>query len=456
MKVISPTRQRKSPYFIYAFAIALPLLVPRPSVAQECAILSFTSEGALTFWASATNLSCGLQYRAGPEAQSCWHRAPGSFWNFTNKTLVTTIQIPVGDIESDRVFFRVACSTNHSLIPPAVSIFSSWEVVDCILTNNATEALVYEASPIYGPKGVVVVYGVWTNGLNDINSGYIAALTGPSLSSLTRHGPVFQADSDTNAWDSGFVSPGRIYTENGTNFMFYFASTNKLGFEGGYLAIGVAYSTNGLDWTRGPNNPIIEPFYATTAGTNFVKCYVMSCLKVGDKYFGFYNGTRWLGNGHVREEIVCAYADNILGPWTATPQKPIIVNSNGLDSVVADPVVFPLNEGGWGMTFREWYTGQKSRPAFAWSCDLTNWFGRDLNGNYGVTWNSSHPLVVPGTTELYGSGFLEDAGPAMLMDDLTHIYLLRPSKVPDCNAPVWRMGGGDNVRAYLRTPATYP
>ena len=68
-------------------------------------------------------------------------------------------------------------------------------------------------------------------------------------------GAVLTPSADPNAWDSGSVySPSVIY--DGSNFELWYTGMNE-----SYLTpqIGFATSSDGANWTRSPNNPVLVP-----------------------------------------------------------------------------------------------------------------------------------------------------------------------------------------------------
>jgi len=323
--------------------------------------------------------------------------------------------------------------------PRALTLLSSWDVVDCILTNSGIETIMYEASVFNTPKSIEVIYGVWTNGFASPNRGYIAAAVGANLHSLTKIGPIISPGL-AGQWDSAFVSPGRIWQESGTNYLTYFGGTNLLGFERPPSNIGIAYSTDGTNWTKAPANPILTVGPATWEDSHL---YVSSPIKKGTNYFWFYNASGTAGSDGI-EKIGLAVSTSILGPITKV--GPVIEEGFGAQFTFAsDPQIVALNEGLWGMLFRATTNliGEgRSGIATAYSLDLTNWFGSNTLGDFRVTLRSYHPLVDAETTELYGGGFFEDNGSAILMDDLHHVFVLRPTQTD--LIPPGRLGSGAN------------
>lgn len=303
---------------------------------------------------------------------------------------------------------------------PELSLLSSWDVVDCILTNGGGETLVYEGNLMTLPKGVMLLYGVWYNGISSTtNWGTINAAVGRSLATgLTKIGPILEPE---DSWEAFGVSPGRLYYENGTNYLTYFG-TPEAGFEKGETAIGIAYTTDGTNWTKYANNPVLE---VSESGWDSVKLYVSSIFKHEGVYYLFYNAY----NGSL-EQIGFATGPTMFGPWTKHSGNPVIPDP----FIAADPNVFRLKSGGFGMTYRtiSQFGSVPSVPGTSWSRDLTNWFAHGVTEAPGhtnsITYRSFHPSLNPASAQLYGGGMFEDGGPAMLMDDLSKIFVLRPTK----------------------------
>jgi hypothetical protein len=258
-------------------------------------------------------------------------------------------------------------------------------------------------------------YGAWQYVSGQVRTGSIAAAFGSNWDSIKKHGTVLT--NSASGWDSGYVSGPRLYQEGGTNYLFYFGGTGY-SFEEFPSKIGVAFSTDGTNFTKHTANPILD--LGTNGKFDATTLYTFNVLKRGNLYYGFYNAY----NGMRLESIGFATANSILGPWLKYPGNPVVTYPGPPNdfSVASDANVFPLDEGGWGMIFRTYVgtsTPGKSTLASAFSPDLTNWTA--------VTTMNWHNAIAPGPSELYGTWLFDDNGPTLLADDLSHIYRLRPT-----------------------------
>jgi hypothetical protein len=203
----------------------------------------------------------------------------------------------------------------------------------------------------------------------------------------------------------------RPYQEGGTNYLFYSGSTNWHHIEGPPGRIGVAWSLDGTNFTKYSGNPVFTP----SKWWNSTFAYCFHVVKVGPaSYRAYYNG---IGGG--TEAIGLAVATNIFGPWTEVGEGSVV--SNALPTITADPMVFPLRDGGWGMVMHSTtlpYNVGEYVVHTAYSADGTNWTAPARITYTNLTGDSV--LVAPGY-------YFEDNGPALL----TGQYLARPVNAGD-------------------------
>lgn len=294
-------------------------------------------------------------------------------------------------------------------------MFTSWELTQKILTTNAN----YDAgglrvsSIIYDRDGLIrMYYAGYSNSLHvGANSaGRIIGAFGTSIDALGKHGVVVDRGT-AGQWDSGNIGSARIFnfgTE--TNYMYYFASTNTT-FETGWQGCGVAYTTNGTNFTKYSGNPILN--IGTGGSWDAVAIqgghYV---VKYNGIYYLFFSGKNAGGD----ESVGLAFSDSPLGPFTKYSGNPI---ANHPSQIAVEPSVFPLGENrGWAMV-----TGDGAYAMYWHSVDLTNW-----------THESNIEIVDPTGQFGQGSGagyspfLFWDNGPVFLMDDTASIYVLRPKQ----------------------------
>lgn len=104
-------------------------------------------------------------------------------------------------------------------------------------------------------NGVYYQFYVGVDSLRTHNR--IGVATSTDLLNWTKYGgnPIFQETGVIGDWDGGFVQPGAIVLKDGIYYMFYFA--RPLG-GASSVNIGIATSTDLLNWTRYSDAPVIS------------------------------------------------------------------------------------------------------------------------------------------------------------------------------------------------------
>ena len=91
--------------------------------------------------------------------------------------------------------------------------------------------------------------------------------------------PVLYPGS-SNSWDSKSVQPGAILKENGIYKMYYFGYSDEYD----NWHVGLATSVNGINWTKRP-----QPIIYGTYGWEF-QLVISALVKINDTYFLYYTG----------------------------------------------------------------------------------------------------------------------------------------------------------------------
>ena len=122
-------------------------------------------------------------------------------------------------------------------------------------------------------------YKMWYGGQRDPEVTYDAKIgyaTSADGETWTKDGsnPVFEGDA--GEWDGDNVGYPSVIKENGTYYMWY------SGHDGAWKGIGLATSTDGIDWTRSGNNPVVT----NESGGYAYQCHVIA---VGSEYWMLYN-----------------------------------------------------------------------------------------------------------------------------------------------------------------------
>jgi len=163
-----------------------------------------------------------------------------------------------------------------------------------------------------------------------------------------------------SGWDVYMIADPSVLYENGVYMMWFHGHP----YEGSHARIGVANSTDGVNWTKYSGNPII----ASSRPWEESHVYLMSVIKDNGVYKMWYTGRSYLG-------AKIGFANSTDGfSWTKYVGGPVLDAGLGVswDSKhVAEPSV--IKEGS---TYKMWYRGQNgtiSQIGYATSPDGLNW-----------------------------------------------------------------------------------
>jgi predicted GH43/DUF377 family glycosyl hydrolase len=171
------------------------------------------------------------------------------------------------------------------------------------------------------------------------------------------------------------------------------------GYDGGAYRIGYAISTNGINWTKNPGNPILN--LGTGGSWDDAGLLDSMVVKNGSKYLMWYSGSdgsTWrIGHATSNDGLV----------WTKSAINPVFSlgpmwwESNHVQS---PGVLFN------GVNYEMWYTGSNSfssRIGHATSPDGINWTRSPGNPTFnlgpGGTWDDGH--LSSASTILYGGRY---------------------------------------------------
>ena len=243
-------------------------------------------------------------------------------------------------------------------------------------------------------------YHMWYTGSQSLGStpaiGYATSTDGISWTKDTLNSPVFAA-GEPGQWDAGGVYSVSILLKNDTLHMWYGG--------GSFGQIGYATSPDGINWTRNPNNPVLNPGAPGSWDDQAVQQPVV--LLDGDTLRMWYHGTRDFNIFKI------GYATSLDGVvWTKNADNPVL-EVGGLSEwdsrTTWSPFVIKKDT-----MFQMWYTGssdgQRGSIGYATSID-------------GVTWTkfNSNPVLGfgnPGEWDIDGIG-----SPTLVFNDPTyHIW----------------------------------
>lgn len=239
------------------------------------------------------------------------------------------------------------------------SLFSAWNSGTLLLSLSGSGNEVSHLSEA-SIGSIGTKYGLFYSSYDSGTTGRISAAYGSLLNGFVKHGVVLAPTAAS--WDSGLIGGVTHFRENGTNYLYYFGGTNFGAFEAEPLHAGVAYSTDGTNYTKYASNPIMT---VEQVGGSCITVYTWFTKRIATGYLGFFNAKHSSG---VTERIHLASATNPLGPWTYVGE--IYHHTNA--TVTSDFTVADLSEGGYIGAY--WIiTNGFARSSFAFSDNLTNW-----------------------------------------------------------------------------------
>ncbi len=183
------------------------------------------------------------------------------------------------------------------------------------------------------------------------------------------------------SWDSGDVQVGSVLYDGSTYRMWYMGTT---GFQENHK-IGLATSTDGVSWTRHPNNPVISsPSWATA---------------YSDPYVVLKDGIYWM---YFIGFAQCGVTDGLVH-WCVG----LATSTDGVNwALYPTPILLPGPAGSWdsanllrpvalfdGMKWHMWYTGQPHMgglPGESWSIGYAT-------SQDGISWTRfpQNPILTP-------------------------------------------------------------
>ncbi|MGW8317526.1 MAG: hypothetical protein ACWGNV_18155, partial [Bacteroidales bacterium] len=226
------------------------------------------------------------------------------------------------------------------------------------------EHLDYIGSVIFTDNSYMMWYSAWS--ASDIEA--VGLATSEDGITWTRNGnnPVFEIGPE-GSWDDTYVSCGDVTLVNDTFHMWYTGWTGTWN----QSAIGHAYSIDGINWTRDPENPVLTLEMEGSIDNGWI--WIDEVVFDGDYLHMWYAAADMdLQEGYV------GHATSIDGSqWTVDPSNPAILPGNPEDwdypVVGFTGVVFD------GSIFHMWYAGGNNDPShiydigYATSTDGSNW-----------------------------------------------------------------------------------
>lgn len=291
-------------------------------------------------------------------------------------------------------------------------IFSGWNYKYTILSNYSTnyDTFKIRCATILKRNGQIYLFYSVNNTADVNNIGRIGWASGVDISHLTLGGIALTPT--VGQWDSNHVQGPRIFTDNGTNYMYYFGGTATF-FEGRPNSIGVAYQADTTNWSPSgwtKYGQLLAPSANFYDSNGLWRPFV---IKNANSYYLFYNATP---ADNSSEQISVAISTNgPLGPFVRYSGNPVMSWFPLGEQSDMDPFIFRTTDNGFYMGF----VPCCSTIAFTYSRDLLKWSTPTrVPINNAPTFNYGFPIQ---SFEMF-----YDDGPSAVWDDTSNIYYGKP------------------------------
>lgn len=196
----------------------------------------------------------------------------------------------------------------------------------------------------------------------------LAAATQPSAEAIRRS----LSSNASHQVDPGGTTDERVADRPCDRLYMIYIGFPRVGYESRPGRHGLAWSDDGVNWTRSPANPIRD---VGEKGTWDDGClYKVFVLPYDGAFWMFYNA---YGTADRCEQIGLATADRLEGPWKRHPANPLLRKSTGDPQrdrdhvIIGDPWITRHGDE-WEMYYFA-FDGRHARECLATSGDLVHW-----------------------------------------------------------------------------------
>jgi predicted GH43/DUF377 family glycosyl hydrolase len=145
----------------------------------------------------------------------------------------------------------------------------------------------WDQEDVYVPNVLFLdtIYYMWYNG-NDGGGESLCLATSPDGRYWTKHpdNPVLDA-GETGSWDSDHVGPGSVYYDSAFHLWYG-------GIKGGFVRSGYATSQDGIHWTKHPDNPVLES--ESVEDWDYPRIQLSTIVYENSIFHGWYGGGQML------------------------------------------------------------------------------------------------------------------------------------------------------------------
>lgn len=227
-----------------------------------------------------------------------------------------------------------------------------------------------------------------------VSDGYMRLTPGLEVKELNGGDPVFKGTS-TTSWDT-YVHQFDVVELNGTYYMYYSGSNTTS--TNSTWHIGLATSTDGLNWTRYASNPILK------AGVDSYDYYGLTdptVLVANGTWYIWYGGNQ---NGTSLDIDIC-YATSTDGyNWSKYASNPILRNNDNnsvWNGIAVRPQSITIMNGTFNLYYSGMGTTNKTNLGVMTSINGKNWTDSWRNPLHTYVRNWMKNGALYGTVEEY-------------------------------------------------------
>jgi predicted GH43/DUF377 family glycosyl hydrolase len=196
--------------------------------------------------------------------------------------------------------------------------------------------------------------------------------TSPDGLNWTKHpNPVLQV-GNASTWEDGFIE-GPSVLKDGAIYKMWYAGYSLTD---GKVQIGYATSTDGINWIKYANNPVLS---TSSIGWDMIYVQDPHVIKVGNSYHMWYGGADQ--NDNFGQQTGYASSEDGIN-WTKSTSNPILVSGavNEWDANLASFGSVLIDNG----IVKMWYTGKDVDPLPANSSDYYWEIGYAADSSYSL------------------------------------------------------------------------
>ena len=296
---------------------------------------------------------------------------------------------------------------NSQLLPVGTQLDENY--IECIQlgTAGSFDDLKIESPYVWWDENKLKYGMTYTGYKNDGNGkalyGSIGLAWSNNLTTWVKDekSPIFTKNTLSGKVDSGSVTGGTIWYEDGMYYLFYVGS-DVSGYEAGNPKLCIATSTDLYNWTRYENNPIISPGGSSWYNSEIYKPNIVKWKD--NKYYMFINckGTDGVNNEITRERIGYAIS-NDLYTWV---MKDVVIDVEvgKFDEIIAgDPYIYDIGDNNIYMAYFGFNgkTGIRDGLAYTTKSDFPlGWKKYENNPILNVEWKGK-PCIIYRNGEQY-------------------------------------------------------